>query len=303
MKTTQARSKTMRSSNKQSSTMALALALLTAASTVSGLTVGGGSGFGQTRNLGRMTTESYVSSHSQAKSKASQMDDDASEQSGWFPWNKQQEQQQNKQEEPSEDEQAVDEYLEFLDRRYRRLHADETRNDQLKAGFSAWNWLKQDQVTDVISSEQTQKQEDALYVLGVAGLASKRLLQKHQISAEDAQQKMEAAEMPMVDVQAPIESMVPSTKSAFLLNEASHVLACVAQTRKSLHQFQSDKLRSAVLLAKHGPGKLAKKVWQLGGGKYTVRRTLSTVVLLTFIVARPLAQLIASEGLNMTRGA
>jgi hypothetical protein len=102
----------------------------------------------------------------------------------------------------------VDAYLEFLDRRYRRLHSDDREeevaqqqaqvkknktmknNNQKKSGtFSAIDWLvnggnngnDSSDFNDVAASTTRQQQADALYVLGVAGLASQKLLQKHHL--------------------------------------------------------------------------------------------------------------------------
>ena len=80
------------------------------------------------------------------------------------------------------EQQSVDEYLEFLDRRYRRLHSSE--REEASKPFSALSWLRQGSLSrnEVIISEQ--QKEDALYVLGVAGLASEKLLHKHHISVD-----------------------------------------------------------------------------------------------------------------------
>lgn len=86
------------------------------------------------------------------------------------------------------EQQNIDEYLEFLDRRYNRLHYNENdqnkRKSQGRVGVNtAWNWIFD------TSPDESQPQclhqamhEDALYVLGVAELASARLLQKHQVN-------------------------------------------------------------------------------------------------------------------------
>lgn len=103
----------------------------------------------------------------------------------------------------------VDAYLEFLDRRYKRLHSDDrdeevaqqqaqvkkdktmkNNNNQKKSGtFSAIDWLvnggnngnDSSDFEDVAARTTRQQQADALYVLGVAGLASQKLLQKHHL--------------------------------------------------------------------------------------------------------------------------
>merc|ERR1711957_460682 len=80
-------------------------------------------------------------------------------------------------------------YLEFLDRRYKRPHSDEKeerakakQQDSKRKSFSAMDWLTNGgkDNADIVTSTREQ-QEDALYVLGVAGLASTKLLQKHHL--------------------------------------------------------------------------------------------------------------------------
>jgi len=76
---------------------------------------------------------------------------------------------------------GVDEYLEFLDRRYNRLRVEEKESSPVR--ISAWGWLMDDNnKAHPIAEEMRKQKSDALYVLGVAELASEKLLQKHQIS-------------------------------------------------------------------------------------------------------------------------
>ena len=70
----------------------------------------------------------------------------------------------------------VDEYLEFLDKRYNRMR-DTNGPQQKKTPFSVLKWLGQEN-----HMEPPSEETDALYALGVAGLASERLLQKHGVS-------------------------------------------------------------------------------------------------------------------------
>jgi len=74
---------------------------------------------------------------------------------------------------------VVDKYLESIERRYKRVHQSETNEDQSNRGFtSAWSWLTANKSSlDEEHIERTT--DDALYVLGLADLASARLLQKH----------------------------------------------------------------------------------------------------------------------------
>jgi len=101
----------------------------------------------------------------------------------------------------NEEQDNVDAYLEFLDRRYRRLHCDdkEEKEQQQQAtqaqaeaqtkqqeskkakSFSAMDWLMNGNSNSNVVASTREQQEDALYVLGVAGLASVKLLQKHHL--------------------------------------------------------------------------------------------------------------------------
>jgi len=93
----------------------------------------------------------------------------------------------------SEEQENVDAYLEFLDRRYRRLHCDDAKEggkSRLKQndppvskvkGFSALDWLTNGGKNASILTSTRDQEADALYILGVAGLASQKLLQKHHL--------------------------------------------------------------------------------------------------------------------------
>ena len=105
-----------------------------------------------------------------------------------------------------EEQDNVDTYLDFLDKRYRRVHARQqiqnqqnTQQQQQQKStasqpFSAMEWLLSGRTTPVASNSESStetaatiipgllpenEEEDALYVLGVAGLASQKYLQAH----------------------------------------------------------------------------------------------------------------------------
>jgi len=93
----------------------------------------------------------------------------------------------------------IDEYLEFLDRRYNRLHSDEIlpggTNELTESSGknSPWNWLfdmNGASSIDNLFSQHVQQsmKDDALYILGVAELASSRLLQKHNLDSLNRRQ-------------------------------------------------------------------------------------------------------------------
>mmetsp|Transcript_18938 Transcript_18938/g.23286 ORF Transcript_18938/g.23286 Transcript_18938/m.23286 type:complete len:382 (-) Transcript_18938:373-1518(-) len=79
---------------------------------------------------------------------------------------------------------VIDNYLESIDRRYKRLHEKEEQADNAGShagGFTnALQWLTQTSDSTSLAEEQ-RKRDDAIYVLGLAELASTRLLQRHHL--------------------------------------------------------------------------------------------------------------------------
>ena len=71
----------------------------------------------------------------------------------------------------------VDEYLEFLDKRYNRMRGIDGPQHKRKP-FNMLKWLSHEDHTD----HTEEAESNALYALGVAGLASERLLQKQGVS-------------------------------------------------------------------------------------------------------------------------
>jgi len=83
----------------------------------------------------------------------------------------------------------LDEYLESIDRRYKRVHQGETKDDRSQRGFtSAWAWLTADE-SSFVEEEKRRKKDNALCVLGLAELASVRLLQKHHLPIDQSQKQ------------------------------------------------------------------------------------------------------------------
>jgi len=141
---------------------------------------------------------------------------------GWF----------HKQEEepaPSQEQQVVDDYLEFLDRRYHRLH------DEKESRFSAWNWLMQGSGQEPLTVQADHIHDDALYVLGVANLASRKLLQKHHKLHRQALDGV-------VDAAAITEHKAKKAGGLFRAIEPA------ASPRKSRFRGKGDKLVTRLLL-------------------------------------------------------
>lgn len=107
----------------------------------------------------------------------------------------------------SKEQHVLDDYLEYIDKRYHRLHDDdeaEQPSDGGRPGINtAWNWLMKQ--TPGSELEAQQGKEDALCVLGLAELASAELLQKHHLPLPKSEFPREAYEVTasvVIDAQA-----------------------------------------------------------------------------------------------------
>ena len=190
---------------------------------------------------------------------------------------------------------VVDDYLEFLEKRYQRLHSDETESSG-EPKFSAWKWLMQgsDDAEQSLQEQSVADQENALYALGIAGLASQRLLQKHQLPLP-----RNSLEQESVQVSSSSGEVVSVLEEKSTLN-VSRLFARIALQRRLLLHYQNRKLRAFAKLLirtlRTGPGNVLKHALELGGGKKTIVLTATALATLIFVLARPLAQTIVREG-------
>lgn len=189
-----------------------------------------------------------------------------------------------------DDPQAVtDDYLTFLDRRYHRLHDEDEPAPAPIKPFSAWDWLmdKDSKINEAIPDPEGSH-EDALFVLGVAELASDRLLQKHLHHKATTSQ-------PIIETKA--TTLSPKTSGLFGAPSNSRpsvsVLKRVKQRRRALIAYQEKQLKRAAIasvkaaaLAPLGIVKAAEAVWRYGGGKKTFALTLGVLTGL-FLLMRP----------------
>lgn len=132
----------------------------------------------------------------------------------------------------------MDKYLEFLDRRYNRLHSDESHGvNKNKGGIStAWNWLFETTLgTEPKPISLTQAMhDDALYVLGVAELASERLLQKHQHMVHTHQGNTVDMSLDAINISMKPVSQMKSESSLFRKLQARKAAYTVAMQSKAL---------------------------------------------------------------------
>lgn len=201
--------------------------------------------------------------------------------------------------EEEEKQNQVDEYLEWIDRRYNRLHSDEKES----SSKSTWNWL----MNSPSNEEEQSTQEDALHVLGLAELASDRLLQKYHL-----QHQNEAVRSGVViDTTSSIVSdMTPHQHS--LLSDSAVVLSpfvdagvAVVRTMKSrqkaLNRLKREKFRMALRFGirtiKNVPKSLSR-LYKMGGGNKTLSMTFSAAIVFFFIM-RPLVVTILQDAVNV----
>ena len=263
-----------------------------------------------TGSLRSDSTETYVSnyarthSHSRRSSSVTRLqfrdakDDSTTVERGWFrnifsplP------------EESRDEQEVVDEYLEFLDRRYRRLHSDE--KEEKSTPFSAMNWLMQGKNRNEVLLSQ-QKQEDALYALGVAGLASEKLLQKHSLPVDTtAQTASPTVQAPLFSDVIDVTDVSQTTSSLIIQKVFVPIIRVLYITQRRKELFVSSQLRRVLeflsIRAKtvtksliRGPRATAKAIIEFGGGKENITLTL-TAVYTVMLLLRPVLQAAMAE--------
>lgn len=156
---------------------------------------------------------------------------------------------------PSE-QMLMDKYLESIDRRYHRLHDD----DKVGSIGWTWNWLYAQ------PSQSRAQEEDALCVLGLADLASERLLKQHQ-----RKQMKPTPPSAVLDVVASPEGRL-SAWTAFQKRQTLVALAARQRINKMLR-------RTSKALTKV-PSALLSSVLNLSGAKKTALVLLSLLIFL-----------------------
>ena len=210
-----------------------------------------------------------------------------------------------------ENQEVVDQYLEFLDRRYHRLHTEQ--EEEKPKPFSSLSWLiqaSQDR-NDAVASKQ--QEEDALYILGVAGLASQKLLQKHHVAHHEqgptSATAVQERPSPILDessnqvaAKSFSESQIGSTIANKVILPVVRILYIIEHRKHLFVQAQVQKLRAVLSLmvkpiAKtlfQGPISATKALFQIGGGKKHLALPF-TVAYTVFILMRPMLQAVVME--------
>jgi hypothetical protein len=217
-----------------------------------------------------------------------------------------------------ENQEGVDKYLEFLDRRYRRLHNTLPEEKKHTPFSSALNWLIQGSPNrnDVVfASKQQQQQQHALYALGVAGLASQKLLQKHHVAHQEQEPTSATAVQerprPMIRDESSnqvgtnnsfSDSQIGSTIANKVILPVVRVIYMIEHRKQLFVRAQVQKLRVVLSLMvksiakslSRGPIGTTKAVLEIGGGKKNIALTF-TVAYTVFFLLRPMLQAVVSE--------
>lgn len=221
----------------------------------------------------------------------------------------------------ADEQESVDDYLEFLDRRYKRLRSAEEETE-IKP-FSAIDWLLQGPSTGKTGESAKQQQEDALYVLGVAGLASQKLLQKkHPVSSASLRREHDlSGDSDAIDVTttpasstssaaeaAPVSSPArePSSQAVKLTLPLIRALYVIQHRRQMFIRFYTSKLvalrsaslrsaRSAIVSAPASLWRMVDTVLEAGGGKKSLALTF-TVLSALLLLLRPVFQAAVADG-------
>ena len=200
------------------------------------------------------------------------------------------------------EQQFVDEYLEFLDRRYRRLHNEE--GEESPKPFSALNWLKQGSTSRNDALATPQQQEDALFVLGVAGLASRKLLQRHHLhmDADSAVVGSHVSTMEVLDADisesGPVRVLirnflVPMMRVLYVAQRRKDIF--IRNQMRQMRKFVAGALRITGKTVAEGPLNAARAVIEIGGGKKTIAMTFTTLATM-LILLRPILKAVMTEG-------
>jgi len=209
----------------------------------------------------------------------------------------------NSQPETVDEQDSVDEYLEFLERRYNRLHEDNEERP-----FSAMKWLINGSEEGGEVPASNQQKEDALFVLGVAGLASQKLLQKHP-HIHDVQQNSNVSRPP-----ASIEALdtivtsaedvtfghlvikrilVPLAKVLYFVHRQKQIFLDVQLSR--VKRYAAKVTKSTIRSLLYAPVKITKSIIEFGGGKKSIASTVALASAI-LVLLRPLLQGLLSEG-------
>lgn len=201
----------------------------------------------------------------------------------------------------------VDEYLEFLDRRYNRMHKSDNNartTHYSKKQFPVLTWLFHENSGSIANNED-ENHDNALYALGVAGLASERLLQKHGVALHKHSIVHPAAiannneNGVVVEVEHSNSHRMPlpllnKIVAAFTATWIYHTHRQVMVRQRLLFRALSRKTRqvaaSALASLPESTAALVKALWKAGGGKHSIKLAAATLCFLLLYIAKPLVK-------------
>jgi hypothetical protein len=207
-----------------------------------------------------------------------------------------------------EESSPADDYLEFLEKRYSRILHDDNEeqpgssSSSSKKSFNVLQWLYQGEEAE--ANQPKHREDDALYVLGVANLASKRLLQKHHL-LNHVKEEVESSEISFNKESAiDAEIVVTPTSEAIVGKPVVKLWHQMVLSRQRMIQRQTRSIRFATnfLLSKMLlTGSACQKLFQMGGGKLTWTVTLAAVAAALSLALNPLFRVISAHAANNLR--
>jgi hypothetical protein len=218
---------------------------------------------------------------------------------------------------PEEDETSkmVDEYLEFLDRRYNRLYSSDSNpssvaNNQaniikLPMPFSALGWLYQTSAetaiptTTAAASPIHNTNDDALYALGVAGLASQRLLQKRHMAPVAPSVVATPPTSSPTMAQAALQSSsstTATTRLATIVAVLAEHMEPIKEARQRLLRFEQQKATAMVRAVFKAVPRALVRAWKLGGGGKNVAVAATLLTAVSLVLLRPMISSVLSAG-------
>lgn len=141
---------------------------------------------------------------------------------------------------PQDEQQLVmDEYLEYVEKRYNRVHSRDAEATPLtsqgssrNAVFSPWAWLS-DTSSVTRASITSGSSTDPLYILGLSKLASAQLLQKHQVPARSKHD----FSFPALSVESVLFFVVPESPLRAALVDSASITDSVAKSGGRVASF------------------------------------------------------------------
>lgn len=203
----------------------------------------------------------------------------------------------------STDQTTIDEYMKFLDRRYNRLH-----NVDLRFAGLSWNETANapkdshnTPISSLIIGNQAIAHNDALYVLGVAGTAGRKLLEHHSVltlneskpskrTTMDSMTKNETTftKSPFECDQKQRAKFSPVKHLSLWCNNLDKSSLISLSLRRYQHDPRSRKLLAMILVAHSDSpllGKLVRALWISGGGEKNLRWTVNIIVAFGYVIA------------------